>query len=164
VVEIGAGTGLVTRRLVAAGAWVVAVEPDQNMAAHLAAAVSGQVEILRATIEQAALPQGRFDLAVAATSFHWVDQAAGLPKLGQVIRPGASRRCTPAADRTEAREQRSGTHRVLPLTRTTGFTRTALLQQNTQFGVADPRSPNNVQTTQKAARARRPPTYREHAE
>jgi SAM-dependent methyltransferase len=88
VVEIGAGTGLVTRWLVAAGARVVAVEPDQNMADHLAAAFSSNLEIICGTFEQAALPQGSFDLAVAATSFHWVDQGAGLPKLGQVIRPG----------------------------------------------------------------------------
>jgi len=88
VVEIGPGTGLVTRRLVAAGARVVAVEPDQNMAAHLAAAVSSDVEIIPGTFEQAPLPQDRFDLALAATSFHWVDQGAGIPKLGRVIRPG----------------------------------------------------------------------------
>jgi SAM-dependent methyltransferase len=88
VLEIGAGTGLVTRRLVAAGASVVAVEPDQNMAAHLAAAVGGDVEIIRGTFEHAVLPPDRFDLAVAATSFHWVDQATGLPRLGRVIRPG----------------------------------------------------------------------------
>ena len=88
VLEIGAGTGLATRRLVAAGARVVAVEPDENMAARLAAAVGGQVEIVAGTFEQAPLPQDRFDLAVAATSFHWVDQAVGLPRLGQVIRPG----------------------------------------------------------------------------
>jgi hypothetical protein len=43
VVEIGPRTGLVTRRLVAAGARVAAVEPDQNMAAHLAAAVGSDV-------------------------------------------------------------------------------------------------------------------------
>jgi SAM-dependent methyltransferase len=88
VMEIGAGTGLVTRRLAAAGASVVAVEPDVRMAAHLATAVGSDVEIIRRTFEQSALPQDRFDLAVAAASFHWVDQAAGLPKLGQVIRPG----------------------------------------------------------------------------
>jgi SAM-dependent methyltransferase len=88
VVEIGAGTGLVTRRLVAAGARIVAVEPDPNMAAHLAAVVSGEVQIIRGTFEQAALPHDGFDLAVAAASFHWVDQTAGLAKLGQVIRPG----------------------------------------------------------------------------
>jgi SAM-dependent methyltransferase len=91
VLEIGAGTGLVTRRLAAVGTRVVAVEPDQNMAAYLAAAVSSsEVEIICATFEEAPLGQDRFDLAVAATSFHWVDQAAGLPKLGRVIRPGGS--------------------------------------------------------------------------
>jgi hypothetical protein len=58
------------------------------MAAHLATAVGSDVEIIHGTFEQAALPEDRFDLAVAATSFHWVDQAAGLPKLGQVIRSG----------------------------------------------------------------------------
>jgi SAM-dependent methyltransferase len=88
VLEIGAGTGLATRRLVAVGARVVAVEPDENMAARLAAAVSDHVEIVAGTFEQAPLPQDRFDLAVAATSFHWVDQAVGLPRLGRVIRPG----------------------------------------------------------------------------
>jgi SAM-dependent methyltransferase len=88
VIEIGPGTGLVTRRLLAAGARVVAVEPDQNMAAHLATAVSSDVEIIPGTFEQAHLPDDRFDLALAATSFHWVDQSAGIPKLGRVIRPG----------------------------------------------------------------------------
>ena len=43
---------------------------------------------IRGTFEQAPLPQDRFDLAVAATSFHWVDQDAGMPKLGRIIRPG----------------------------------------------------------------------------
>jgi SAM-dependent methyltransferase len=88
VIEIGPGTGLVTRRLLAAGARVVAAEPDQNMAAHLATAVGSNVEIIPGTFEQAPLPDGRFDLALAATSFHWVDQGAGIPKLGRVIRPG----------------------------------------------------------------------------
>jgi SAM-dependent methyltransferase len=87
VVEIGPGTGLVTRRLVAVGARVTAVEPDRNMVAYLAAAV-GDVEIVSGTFEQVPLPPGSFDLAVAGTSFHWVDQAVGLPKLGKVLRPG----------------------------------------------------------------------------
>lgn len=58
------------------------------MAAYLAAAVSSDVEIIPGTFEQAPLPQHRFDLAVAATSLHWVDQGTGIPKLGRVIRPG----------------------------------------------------------------------------
>ena len=67
VVEIGPGTGLVTRRLVAAGARVVAVEPDQNMAAHLATTVSSGVEIISGTFEQAPLPQDRFDLSLVVS-------------------------------------------------------------------------------------------------
>jgi SAM-dependent methyltransferase len=89
VLEIGPGTGLVTRRLLAQGARVVAVEPDAGMAKFLTGTLGGSyLEVLGGTFEQAALPRAAFDLAVAATSFHWVDQAAALPKLGRLVRPG----------------------------------------------------------------------------
>ena len=89
VLEIGPGTGLVTRRLLAQGAKVVAVEPDAGMAKFLTRTLAGpHLEVLGGTFEQAALRGAAFDLAVAATSFHWVDQASGLPKLGQSVRPG----------------------------------------------------------------------------
>ncbi|HUZ08634.1 MAG TPA: class I SAM-dependent methyltransferase [Acidimicrobiales bacterium] len=88
VVEIGPGTGLVTRRLVAVGARVVAVEPDPAFASHLADSMMGTVEIIGTSFEEAPLADDRFDLAVAATSFHWVDQDAGMAKLGRVVRPG----------------------------------------------------------------------------
>lgn len=89
VVEIGPGTGLVTRWLLAQGATVVAVEPDAGMATFLASTLSNPgLKVVGETFEQAALPSAAFDLAVAATSFHWVDQAAGLPKLGRIVRPG----------------------------------------------------------------------------
>jgi SAM-dependent methyltransferase len=89
VVEIGAGTGRVTRRLVALGARVVAVEPDSVLAAGLAQATAdGTVQVVGTSFEQARLAEGAFDVAVAATSFHWVDQDLGMPKLGRVLRPG----------------------------------------------------------------------------
>ncbi len=89
VVEIGPGTGLVTRRLLAHGGQVVAVEPDAGMAKFLAGTLSHPgLKVVGETFEQAALPRAAFDLAVAATSFHWVDQAVGLPKLGRIVRPG----------------------------------------------------------------------------
>jgi SAM-dependent methyltransferase len=89
VVEIGPGTGLVTRWLLAQGATVVAVEPDTGMAKFLGSTLSDPgLRVVGETFEQAALPSAAFDLAVAATSFHWVDQAAGLPKLGRIVRPG----------------------------------------------------------------------------
>jgi SAM-dependent methyltransferase len=89
VLEIGPGTGIVTRHLLAAGTRVVAVEPDPSLAAYLGETTVGQeLEILVASFEDAQVDIGTFDLAVAATSFHWVDQEAGLKKLGKVIRPG----------------------------------------------------------------------------
>jgi SAM-dependent methyltransferase len=86
VLEIGPGPGMVTRHLLAAGAWVVAVEPDPGFAQYLAHTLPG-VQVVTAPFEQADL-EGGFDAVVAATSFHWLDQPAALSKLGRVLRPG----------------------------------------------------------------------------
>lgn len=87
VLEVGPGTGLVTGHLLKAGAQVVAVEPDERMAEHLLSRFPN-VEIFVGTFEQAKLETGHFDLFVAATSFHWVDQAVGIPKLARILKPG----------------------------------------------------------------------------
>jgi len=79
----------VTRRLLAVGARVVAVEPDPSLASYLRETMAGEdLTIVGTTFEEAAIDCAAFDLAVAATSFHWVDQEVGLRKLGQLIRPG----------------------------------------------------------------------------
>jgi SAM-dependent methyltransferase len=89
VLEVGPGTGLVTRRLLAAGAEVVAVEPDPSLAAYLnGASANDRVKIVESSLEEAEIDDAEFDLAIAATSFHWVDQEIGLRKLGRVIKPG----------------------------------------------------------------------------
>jgi SAM-dependent methyltransferase len=87
ILEVGPGTGLVTRRLLAAGASVTAVEPDPGLAGYLARQCPG-VEVLAAPLEEAAIGRVAFDLALAATSFHWVDQRLGLTKLGESLKPG----------------------------------------------------------------------------
>jgi len=89
VLEVGPGTGIVTRHLLSAGARVVAVEPDPSLASYLSSAHQmDDLEIIGATLEAAELDHGRFDLAVAATSFHWVDQRHGLQKLSNSVMPG----------------------------------------------------------------------------
>jgi len=89
VVEVGPGTGIVTRRLLAAGARVVAVEPDVGLAAHLRDAFPHEdLVILGSPFEDADLPPGSADLVVAATSFHWVEREPGMRKIGVVLRPG----------------------------------------------------------------------------
>ncbi|HEX4704669.1 MAG TPA: methyltransferase domain-containing protein [Pseudonocardiaceae bacterium] len=85
VLEIGPGSGLVTGHLVAAGARVVAVEPDLGFAEYLGRAMP-QVRVVGVPFEEADVVGG-FDAVVAATSFHWLDQSTALPKLGDVLRP-----------------------------------------------------------------------------
>jgi len=74
VVEIGPGTGLVTRRLLATGAEVTAVEPNASMVAYLEEQLGGpSLAVVHAPFEDVRVGEGVFYLAVAATSFHWVD-------------------------------------------------------------------------------------------
>lgn len=85
VLDVGAGTGIATAQLRDAGADVLAVEPDPQMAA-VVAAKGLAVEV--ATFEDWD-PRGRtFDLVVFAQSFHWVDPAAALPKARALLAPG----------------------------------------------------------------------------
>ena len=87
--EIGPGTGLVTQRLLGEGAHVTAIEPDPAMASYLRdVAASDDLEVVATSFEEAEVAHDAFDLAVAATSFHWVDQEVGLSKLGHALRPG----------------------------------------------------------------------------
>ena len=92
-IEIGPGTGLATRVLTRRGARpMTLVEPDARFAGLLQTAV-GQVQahrLIQTTFEDADLPDDAYDLACAATSFHWVDPTAGLSKLRRVVRAGGT--------------------------------------------------------------------------
>jgi SAM-dependent methyltransferase len=85
VLDVGAGTGISSAQLAGAGAEVLAVEPDSQMAA-VAAGKGLAVEV--STFEQWQ-PRGRtFDLVVFAQSFHWVEPTAALAKVAEIVRPG----------------------------------------------------------------------------
>jgi SAM-dependent methyltransferase len=87
VLEIGPGTGQATRRLLELGASrLVAVEPDERLAAHLVERLP-VVEIVVTALEEAAVDAGAFDLAVAASAFHWIDEGAGLRVVRDALRP-----------------------------------------------------------------------------
>ena len=89
VLEIGPGTGLATRRLIAEGADpFVVVEPDERLARFLTEHLGAAIEVLGEGFEQTTLPSGSFDLVVAATAFHWLDQEAALAQAGRILRPG----------------------------------------------------------------------------
>lgn len=83
--DVGAGTGIASAQLAAAGAEVLAIEPDARMA-RVAAAKGVDVEV--ATFEGWQPASRVFDLVLFAQSFHWVEPAAALEKVLTVLRPG----------------------------------------------------------------------------
>lgn len=90
VFEIGAGTGLATRRLLDFGAGpLIAIEPDPRLARWLGETEGRPgLEVRVSTFEDADLPARGFDLGVCATAFHWLDEDAALARIGQLLRPG----------------------------------------------------------------------------
>ena len=90
--EIGPGTGQATAELLRRGARpLVAIEPDPGLAdwlTHQWPAETTALTVVANTFEDAELSRGTFDLAVAATSFHWLDQPTALRKVGLLLRPG----------------------------------------------------------------------------
>jgi SAM-dependent methyltransferase len=87
VVDVGAGTGKLTRLLSATGARVIAVEPLPEMRAKLVEVVAG-VEAIDGTAEELPLPDASADVVVAAQAFHWFDHERALPEIHRVLRPG----------------------------------------------------------------------------
>src|SRR3954451_2141870 len=87
VVDVGAGTGKLSRQLAALGADVIAVEPDEGMRAVFAR-VLPEIELLAGSAEELPLADGSVDVAAAAQAFHWSDLERAPPDRHRVIRPG----------------------------------------------------------------------------
>jgi SAM-dependent methyltransferase len=87
IVDVGAGTGKLTRLLVATGAHVVAVEPLPAMLERLVEAAPGAEPIL-GTAELLPLPDASADVITVAQAMHWFDQSRALPEFRRVLRPG----------------------------------------------------------------------------
>jgi SAM-dependent methyltransferase len=90
VLEVGCGTGQATRSLAEIGCSVTAVERGTEMAmvASERLAAFSNVRIETSSFENWADRGRRFDLLVAAASWHWVDPSIGWLKAHQVLRPG----------------------------------------------------------------------------
>jgi SAM-dependent methyltransferase len=87
VVDLGAGTGKLTRSLVALGHRVTAVEPLPEMLAQLRGSVPDAVA-LAGSAESMPLADGSADVVVAAQAFHWFDHGPALAEIARVLRPG----------------------------------------------------------------------------
>lgn len=82
VLDLAAGTGKLTRPLLAAGARVTAVEPVAEMRAALPAGA------LDGTAEAIPLGDGSVDAVTVGQAFHWFDGDAALAEIARVLRPG----------------------------------------------------------------------------
>jgi SAM-dependent methyltransferase len=87
VLDLAAGTGKLTRRLVELEADVLAVEPVQAMRNQLAA-VLPDVEVVDGAAEAIPVPDGSVDVVAVAQAFHWFDAPAALREIARVLRPG----------------------------------------------------------------------------
>jgi SAM-dependent methyltransferase len=85
VLDVGCGTGIASRLLMARGCDVLGLEPDPRMAA---VARRHGVRVEEATIEEWDAGDRRFDLLSAGQAWHWVDPIRGARKAATVLRPG----------------------------------------------------------------------------
>jgi SAM-dependent methyltransferase len=87
VVDVGAGTGKLTRSLVPSGATVIAVEPVAAMRGVLERELRG-VRTLDGAAESLPLDDRAADAVVAGQAFHWFDGPVALAEFHRVLRPG----------------------------------------------------------------------------
>jgi cyclopropane fatty-acyl-phospholipid synthase-like methyltransferase len=92
VLELGCGTGQLTRSLVGRGLRVTAVEPGENLIALAEQNLGGNgaAEFINARLEDAELPQQHFRAAFAAASFHWLDPDVSWRRVAEALTPGGT--------------------------------------------------------------------------
>ena len=89
VLDLGAGTGLLTELLVAAGHEVVAVDPSAAMLGQLASRLP-DVPTVVAGAEALPLPDDDVDVVTAAQAAHWFDPGPAAAEMARVLRPGGT--------------------------------------------------------------------------
>jgi SAM-dependent methyltransferase len=89
VVDLAAGTGQLSRRLVRLDVRVVAVEPAANMRAVLSASLP-DVTAVPGAAEAIPLGDGEADAVVVGNAFHHFDAEAAFAEIRRVLRPGGA--------------------------------------------------------------------------
>ncbi|SNT31995.1 Methyltransferase domain-containing protein [Asanoa hainanensis] len=85
VVDLGAGTGSLSRVIAAAGHEVIPIEPDQDMRTRFDAA---GVRALAGSAEAIPLPDASVDAVLAGTAYHWFDPEPAHQEMARVLRRG----------------------------------------------------------------------------
>jgi len=90
VADIGSGTGILTRQLLAAGFEVYAVEPNDPMRTEAERSSGGDrlFHSVKATAESTSLPDQSIDFITSAQAFHWFDRGKAKIEFQRILRPG----------------------------------------------------------------------------
>jgi SAM-dependent methyltransferase len=87
VVDLAAGTGLLSRALAGRAGHVIAVEPDARMRAVLQERSPG-VEVLAGVAEAIPLPDASADAVLVSSAWHWMDPELAVPEIARVLLDG----------------------------------------------------------------------------
>jgi ubiquinone/menaquinone biosynthesis C-methylase UbiE len=87
VLDLGAGTGKLTTRLVERGLGVVAVDPIPEMLELLSDSLP-ETPALLGTAEDIPLPDDSVDAVLVAQAWHWFDPQRAINEVARVLRPG----------------------------------------------------------------------------
>ena len=92
VLEVGCGSGQLTRGLAARGLHVTAVEPGPSLMALARQNLegAGEVDYVNAQFEDALLPREQFQAVFSASAFHWIDPEVSWQKAADVLVPGGT--------------------------------------------------------------------------
>src|ERR1700756_1018653 len=92
VLEIGCGTGQLTRSLLARGLRVTALEPGDRLMALARENLNGASDLtfVNARLEDASLPCGKYQAVFSASAVHWVDPDVSWQKAACVLVPGGT--------------------------------------------------------------------------
>jgi SAM-dependent methyltransferase len=92
VLEIGCGTGQLTRSLLARGLRVTALEPGDQLIGVAAESLrdAGDVELVNARLEDMQSPRESYQAAFSASAIHWVDPDLSWQKLADALAPGGT--------------------------------------------------------------------------
>ncbi len=90
ILEIGCGTGQLTRHLAPTGAVIRCLEPGSSLAniARVNLVRTPNVDITTTTFEELEIPPSSYHVVASATAFHWIDPNISFAKVAALLQPG----------------------------------------------------------------------------
>jgi SAM-dependent methyltransferase len=92
VLEVGCGTGQLTRSLLARGLRVTALEPGDQLIllAEENLKDAGDVELVHARLEDMQPPRESYEAVFSASAIHWIDPDQGWRKIADALAPNGT--------------------------------------------------------------------------